>query len=1015
MGGVGDVGGVGGVGDVGDVGDAGGAGGSGKWLLGLLGLVGLAALGASLAGCGGDDDGGGKGGGGSTGSAGSGGGGAPPSLSCEVAGPVVPSHWGPASGAATTIACFEITSDRDVARPGEVAFSAVPIARGFALADTSGLAVVGPGGVRVPAQLDVLSRWGGPLADTSLPIRWLQVSVPTDLGANGSARYALAHIDGLAAPPPDATAARVREEGGKHVVDTGVARFTLDAKRPGLFDKIELFADASGADPVTVYEHAPGDGMGPRLVLDGGATLDAQSISLDKGAELEVVESGPVKVVVAQRGHFVGAGTACTKGDAAPYEALGYTLVLTLSRGQRHVDLDFNFRNECTTNYDPPWTDDDVTVDGVSFELPLSLAGTLTGYWAGSGAVETAPSPQGALVVEQQKGGGSPWTRRARVRLGTADLDAAEAFDAPFVAVGNGAVLASAAIPWMRYREPQAVAATGATLSVRFVSEKTIVGEARGIWNLARIGLDRTPESADPETVRTRSLAALERGLLVRPTVASLNAAAVYPALGTGAEPTPLLAKYVELMALLHEDTVERQWARTKTYGSQVWPDQPLVVSAAADSPALNGVEMNYWAPTRNELLEFWRTGDPRWAWDWAIQGEWYQIHSAYSNAGEHGHGNRNGFALISGGCGWSNGCCHLADPPLPADVCPVAGEDPEGHWNRSNFGSDDYTYTHGDIAYVLRPSFPLVRRFAQAGRNAIERYVDDAASRGLWVSNRDISRQVIQHMMMLAGCAEFVPGSEGKACHDKLVGILDELATENLTAGVMCERDDVDSTYLAGTTEPTAANPRICIVPQQFMQNALMLPFFYRMLLNYGDRGGPLARTVTESIFQYYAHGMALPTDERPTGIDDAARPAIVTTAEAPWTNQLQYTLSADRNTVEACPDAPVGELISYDDTAAATAPAPCRLSPLTDPLAVGEDAMILENRPQTVGWLVVAHTFEPKLRVCEVGKKALGDPAFVDLLDGQIVPEGGWYKGPSQYMQGLAFALGAIEICKD
>jgi len=134
----------------------------------------------------------------------------------------------------------------------------------------------------------------------------------------------------------------------------------------------------------------------------------------------------------------------------------------------------------------------------------------------------------------------------------------------------------------------------------------------------------------------------------------------------------------------------------------------------------------------------------------------------------------------------------------------------------------------------------------------------------------------------------------------------------------------------------------------------------------------------------------------------------------DAVWTNQLQYTLSADRSEVQACPAAPPESIVRYDESAGAASPVDCVLDPASD-AEFGEEAMLFPNRPQTVGWLAVAGVMEPSLRVCEVSRRALEDGAFLSLLrDYDTGQPDGWMKGPAQISQGLVFGLGAYEACQ-
>lgn len=921
----------------------------------------------------------------------------PPMLDCELSGDSASPAWGAAPSGGRDVACFEIRNDLDVPRVGEVAYSSVPIARGLDLRDTDGLVVVGPLGI-VPAQLDVVARWGAVVDDVAAPIRWLQVSLPADIGSRSVGRYALRRVESFS-PPDDPDAARIVEDAASVVVETGLARFTLDPTYPGLLRSIDIDGERITAP----------DRLGPRLVLGDGTAIGAGgaggSVVLD--GPMEILERGPVRVAVAQRGHFVGAGgrTRCSAGPE-PYEPYGYTLVLAFDRGARHVDVQLNVRNECTDNFSGPWTDDATRFARASFELPV---GATEGVWFGAdGAVAAAGGD--SVVVEQQRGGGIPWRRRARVVVDGAERGRGELYERPVAAASAGGLVASVQMPWMRFREPQAVAYEDGALSARVVSEELVIGEARGIWGVARFDFVRAEPSptAALETTRARNAAALERGLLVRPTLTTVNAAEVWPSLGTD-QPSLLRDAYVDWVARMHDDTVMSQWEASKTYGSQVWPDIPFN-PAPVDAPGENGVEMNYWNASRTELLEYFRSGDVRYAWDWALPMTWYQFASAYSNAGEHSHGNRNGAALTSGGCGWENGCCHL--PDLGPD-CEVEGMDDHGHWNRTNTGSDDYAYTHGDVAYVVRPSYWMRRRFAQAGRMVLDRYPDgEPGAREIFVSARDVTRQVIQHFVLLANCAEFVPGAEGRACRDRLISFFEELARDNFSAGVVCQRDD-PATDIDFSFERVPQDPTFCPAPQQFMQNALMLPFFHRIYRSWGDIGGQLRRVLVEAPFRYYQFGMGLPVSDRPTGLDDSARPAIPVSDGAIWTNAMQYRLTADRSTVASCEVAPRNQQQSLE-----AADDDCAIDPSTSfdefPPDFIEDITLFPNRPHTVAWLLVADTMDERVRACSIGRAALDDEVFLsfwnDYTDG--TPHG-WLKGPAQMMQGMVFGLGAYETC--
>lgn len=292
-------------------------------------------------------------------------------------------------------------------------------------------------------------------------------------------------------------------------------------------------------------------------------------------------------------------------------------------------------------------------------------------------------------------------------------------------------------------------------------------------------------------------------------------------------------------MNLMHNDTVQQggQWDRGKTYGSQLWPEFAYDrFGVDWDNPYENDGKHAYWNPQGAVMLEFLRSGDPKWVWDLSLPAAWLQMHTAYLNIGAHNHGNRNGFPVNSGGTG-------------------------EGQWHRSGSGSSDYAYNEGmKPAYALRPNPIMHDRFQQAGRMVVDRFNIPRAQedqREQFVNRVEISRQMIQYFEMLANCAEYTPGEGGNACHDKLQELLSELALDNLSAGIMCAGD------IAGTD---------CLNPQGFMMAGLMYSFFQRSYRNYGNVEGILGPALVQigANLVRYTMGTAV-VDCRPFQVDNA------------------------------------------------------------------------------------------------------------------------------------------------
>lgn len=834
------------------------------------------------------------------------------------------------------LGCLEIANDLTHARTA-VASAAIPFPREPALrdGDLARLALVGPGNRRLAAQFDVLARWGGPLAGDG-PIRWLVITAAAAVDANAVSRYALVRLP-TAGPIEDPFAAAIVPAGDGFLVTTGVGRFELDPARPALFARIAVRGDEASGAFATVFEDGPG--AGPYLRLVDGTRIDTAGAGQVTVDHFEVVEAGPVKVVVLLNGRLIDpAGAGRCEATTPAYERFGYSLVATFLRGRRDVHLQYHFRNTCSNANGAPWDDDAVEVAeaGFRFRPVLDEPELLVG---GAGAITSARS-EGIVQVRQRRGGGTPWRRRAEVLVAGAVREAGEFFASPLVGLADPHWLATVQMPWMRFREPQALTAGADRLGFEVITERLVVGEGKGLWNSALLTIEPAGRLAAIEDLRRDGRAELERGLLVRADRAWLAASGVLPPLGTDA-PSPVKDAYRDYLTTIHANTIERQWPAARTYGSQLWPDVQFderFGSTTNASPADNNVRLNYWNPSGAELIEFLRTGEPRWVWDFALPQSWLQTFTAYLNLFDQRHGRSNGAAVNSGGSG-------------------------EGHWHRNAFGSDDYTYNQGLwLAYVLRPNAPMRQRFGHAGQMVIDRYDvprEAQATRDPFLSRVSPDRGILQHFENLANCAEFVPGDLGAACHDKLLEVLDELAVDNLRAGMICQGDVPD--------------PARCDWPQTFMIAAMQYGFFLRLHLNYSDVLAPataaaLRRTLTELPRIYYDLGMD------PVG----APPELGST----WAALLSCTIVDD-------------------------APASCERSDNGDGVSV-----LFANRPHVLALGLLAHWLDPTIDLCATSRDLLdalfdGQQRYGPLTD-YLGPESGWYKGAAQVVQQLAFAVG-------
>ncbi|MCA9606762.1 MAG: hypothetical protein KC619_14250 [Myxococcales bacterium] len=805
-------------------------------------------------------------------------------------------------GDTSMVAVLDVREDFGVARTGEVARSGVPIPEALGITDATELRVTDGDDAPIPSQVRALARWGGDPDDEALPLQWVEVSALLDLDASATRELRLVRAARTGESPLLASEAATR-------IDTGAVVFELDPTSPALL----VGATRDGAQLLGVSG-------GPRLVMGGETFTDVRDLSY------EVLENGPLRAVVRQRGSFDAPPARCASGGG--YDSVAYDLEATFVRGRGDVELRFSVRNECGDAFSGPWTDQAIEVEELAFEVALSDAPTALVWTAeGRAAQELAGSE---LFVAQRKGGGSPWRRRALASVDGVEVASAETFEGALAgaALPGGAV--GVQLGFMPRREPQAIGVRDGRVVLAVVSERQRVGEAVGLWNHALLSFAGDAASLAAEAPAGR--ARLERGLLLHTELASLSRAAVMPPLRREGG-SPVDTAYLRVLGDLHEQTVGTggQWDRLHGYGSQLWPETVSDAWAEAATPAGHPASMNYWNPLGLELLEFVRGGDPEWAWALGLPAAWLQLHSAYYNVGLREHGNRGGFAVTSGGGG-------------------------DGDWHRSADGSDDYSYSAGlRYAYLLRPEHAVLDRFLAAGETAVARYAEPPGSREDFVSARPMSRQFLQHVELLANCAQFVPGARGDACRDRLHDIVGELSRENLVSGVPCAAD--------------APDPARCVTPQQFMLAAFMIELLVRYELTWPGRAPELRSQLVEIGRTYRRWGVPM----RDGAIDPAGDFAA----------GLDCTF--DGGSITSCVPAPDSD---------------------------GNDYVYGPTRLPSLAMLLVSDQLDPERASCAELVTALDTPAAGMLLDEWSSGRGYW-KGINQAMQNVIFAVGARGSC--
>jgi hypothetical protein len=698
------------------------------------------------------------------------------------------------------ISPLEIWNDRAVARNNELAFSGVPIAKNSNLRssqDLQQLYVINSAGNSVPAQFDVLSRWSAGPSDSSAEVQWLQVAIKANVNsapANGKvmSEYSLVRCTsgspGTAMVDGQLTAT---SSGNLININTAVAQFTIDSTNPSIITDITYGGN-------NVYDVT---NSGPSVIVSGN--------ELSSRVESCVIEeNGNVKTTVLCRGHFIGGASPC---PAMTSDNLGYTSRLTFVRNSADVLMEFSIVNECgeggrqDLNFraqidEVSW---DFSFNGVTERRVFSDSQTYSGNIA-----------RVAQLLDRTG-------RQAEVRVDGTVTETSAAFEKPMAALRTANVIPTIQLAMMRFREPQALEANGNTLSIKFLSQPRIFGEAQGVWNFAKLSLnDASTTNVALQTLQNDILK-IERGLLVHTPASYINAVEVMPPLPSSTNAN--LPGYLAILNNMHDGTINGQWQRTKNYDIFTWPDIeqfPDRVNLASWDQF--DARSNYWSPTSTELKQWFVDGDPKWVYDFA----WWLENTLHTTI-TYNLGSRqdNGGDLAVSGLGVGDG--RVTD-----------GFQAEGNRYRNTGSSFDYFYNQGsDEAYLIRPSGALLDNFVRAGATMVDRYV--ANGRSQFVNERVMGRQTMQHVNMLKYASRFTKNPTIQAGYqNKLTEIMTEFATENLAGGMLCEGENINTQ---------------CQTDQSFMIAALHYSVFTDYLINWGDINGVIKTALVNYAREYF------------------------------------------------------------------------------------------------------------------------------------------------------------------
>jgi len=215
------------------------------------------------------------------------------------------------------------------ARTGEYVNFGVPIPKAWNITDVSALRLTSAAGKAIGAQFEVLARWGAGLDRKTAPIKWLLVGYLESMAAKGSKTVVLDTLG-----PGPAPSAKIRIDAtkpGKLFVDTGAARFELNADdRFNLFQQVEVSGKKLLAPlaPREAVRYLP---IGKLSIVSGGkANLKPRA------TKATIERAGPLGAVVRVAGNIL---------DATSRPVLNFSTRMHFTAGRADVRVDFTVEN----------------------------------------------------------------------------------------------------------------------------------------------------------------------------------------------------------------------------------------------------------------------------------------------------------------------------------------------------------------------------------------------------------------------------------------------------------------------------------------------------------------------------------------------------------------------------------------------------------------------------------------------------------------------------------------------
>jgi hypothetical protein len=176
-----------------------------------------------------------------------------------------------------------------VNRSNECVTFGVPLPRSWQANDTAKMRLARDDGQLLPAQFEILSRWGSDAGNASAPAKWVLVSYPETLPAAAIRRVQLVNLPGTSPSAPKLSITSSSPH--RLIIDTGPAVFELNTNAFNLFEQVTV-----GGMPVLAS--LPASNAIVYRDLDGASVVAPTTNRPPRTARVLLERAGPIAAVV---------------------------------------------------------------------------------------------------------------------------------------------------------------------------------------------------------------------------------------------------------------------------------------------------------------------------------------------------------------------------------------------------------------------------------------------------------------------------------------------------------------------------------------------------------------------------------------------------------------------------------------------------------------------------------------------------------------------------------------------